>query len=96
MHERQAQEKIQLVREREFGLGNVFGINQLMKRGNSTHRPSDLEFVEESQEPKQQQDILTQQQRLSRNSSQGGSSGYGLMDTGSYLSRVSTTPDVNP
>ena len=84
------------LREREFGLGNVFGINQLMKRGNSTNRPTDLEFVRESQEHKHPPEILTQQQRLSRNSSQGGSSGYGLMDTGSYHSRTSSTPGVIP
>jgi hypothetical protein len=78
-------------REREFGLGNVFGINQLMKRGNSTHRPTDIDYMEESPEQKQ-----TTQQRLSRNSSQGGSS-YGMLETGSYLSRGSSnTPGTTP
>lgn len=74
-------------REREFGLVNVFGINQLMKRGNSTqHR---TEFVDEGQEQKARELTLAQR-RLSRNSSQGGSSGYGLMDATSFPSRGST------
>ena len=79
-------------REREFGLGNVFGINQLMKRGNSTRRPTDIDYMDESPERKQ-----TTQQHLSRNSSQGGSSSnYGMLETGSYLSRGSTTPGGTP
>lgn len=85
------------LREREFGLGNVFGINQLMKRGNSTHRPTDMQgYVEETQDRKTTTETLAQK-RLSRNSSQGGSSGYGLMETGSYVSRASSaTPGVTP
>jgi hypothetical protein len=79
-------------REREFGLGNVFGINQLMKRGNSTRRPTDMDYMDESPERKQ-----TTQQHLSRNSSQGGGSSYGMLETGSYLSRgSSTTPGTAP
>jgi Transient receptor potential (TRP) ion channel len=79
-------------REREFGLANVFGINQLMRRQNSTRRPTDLEYVDGSGEPKAREEGLggAPQQRNSRNSSQGGSS-FGLMDTTtSYTSRVSS------
>ena len=79
-------------REREFGLGNVFGINQLMKRGNSSDRPRDMDYADEAPEQKRQS-----QQHLSRNSSQGGSSGYGILETGSYISRgSSTTPGTTP
>ena len=79
-------------REREFGLANVFGINQLMKRGNSTHHRAEL--VDEGQERKSREMTLAQR-RLSRNSSQEDSSGYGLMDAASFPSRGSTPGGVS-
>lgn len=84
-------------RERDFGLANVFGINQLMKRGNSTthHHPRDIDYVDDTQERKVNEMTLAQR-RLSRNSSQGGSSGYGLMDATSYPSRGSTPGGTGP
>lgn len=78
-------------REREFGLVNVFGIHQLMRRRNSTHRPPESMFseTEELQERKREM-TLAERRRVSRNSSQGGSSAYGLMDVTSFPSRGST------
>lgn len=78
-------------REREFGLVNVFGINQLMRRANSQRQPAHLEYAEDNQEPKQGDMALAQ-----RRSSSQGTSSYGLMETQSYLSRGSTTPGATP
>ena len=81
------------LREREFGLANVFGINQLMKRQNSTRRPTDLEYEHGSGEGKAREQGLggSPLQRISGNSSSQAGSSFGLMDTtASYTSRVSS------
>lgn len=79
-------------REREFGLVNVFGINQLMKRNNSTTRPIDMEYVGDAHGRKPTD---LRPNRLSRNSSQGGSS-YGLMDTSASYMSTGSTPGGTP
>ena len=78
-------------REREFGLANVFGINQLMRRRNSHRTTSNID----DDEPRTiEESKLSDRRRYSRNSSQGGSS-YGLIDVASFPSRGSTPAAVN-
>jgi len=73
-------------REREFGLANVFGINQLMKRKNSTRTPTDLEYEQGNVETKAREQGFggSPQQRISHNSSSQGGSSFGLTDTTAF------------